>query len=247
VSDVDEAQNLFELTLAHRRPLRVVALLADGPAEQAVPRCADIFENKLAEHRAVYDRVIRFHEVPGSPRNTESALTKRLALCNAIFVAAHFSGVQTVVQQLAAVEKCAREIRERLDASAKMPGEVKDVMQMFLEPDNAFKLNVLVYACHHDAAVDTARRQELENALSDLERREIELTAWDAETATFDYTHVHENVPIDRSKGTTKVVLYQWGDKRTDPSFQKTTLDQVVRLVQSWAARPLESTNPSTR
>jgi hypothetical protein len=87
----------------------------------------------------------------------------------------------------------------------------------------------------------------LENALSDLERREIELTAWDAETGTFDYTRVHENVPIDDSKGTTKVVLYQWGDKRTDPSFQKTTLDQVVCLVQSWAARPLESTNPSTR
>jgi uncharacterized protein involved in type VI secretion and phage assembly len=74
--------------------------------------------------------------------------------------------------------------------------------------------------------------ESLRRCLKQLRKKELVLTAWDAETTSFDFTHVNQGAPIDKSKGTFQYTIYDWqGERLRDEKLQQRVIAEVKEIA----------------
>lgn len=218
--------------LSNRRTIRLWELL-DGLAEaernEVLERLA---KRTFEEQRATVERVLQSKIDPNAPKNSQSLVANKLAICAYWWLVVQFQGLEDLLDHIEQIETYRTEIETRVVNDPRLPDD--RFLLGFgrnIAPDNACKLNILVLALEHDDRATSRVLKTVRQRLTELPTKQVLLTGWDAHTTAFDIPHVYEGVPIDRTKGITEFEIYDWGHHVFDKEFQRRTVEEVKRIA----------------
>lgn len=224
--------------LSVRRNVRLWQLVGDMPEAERAQVLKRLGARTLEEQKATFERVLRSFIDPGAPKNTQSVLANTMAICVFWWMAAHYQEVEDLLAHMRELESYRGDVESRIAKDTRVP----EGLQQFpfgrvYFPDNACKLNVLVVAIERHPRASRKQLQSLHHCLKQLRKNQLILTAWDAETTSFDFTHVIEGVPIDKSKGTFEYTIYDWDSGQLmDDEFQRQVISEVEQIAAAVAS-----------
>jgi len=246
-SPIDTPQDDFERFLSSRRTARLQEVLAGLPEGEQAQTVQRLVRETFEVQQWSVESTIRSHvepktkdapqAKPGKKGKDISALGTKMAMGAALWLAAQFQGVESVLERVQRIEAYAAEVDDRLAKDNRCSVSLRWAIRMLAFPDNACKLNLLVQAVRCDPRTTPAQLESLATRLRQLPTKRLVLVPWNARITAFDKPHVMEGVPVDRSKGAVEVDVYEWGERLRDESFQRRVLGDVKRLAAAVAGK----------
>ena len=226
----------LDVLFSSRRTVKLWAALEAMPREEALAKSREIFSGALAEQQATVARVFKYYEEPNQPENTQSLLANAMALAAAIWFTGQFGGTAEVLAQIDQVDAFANRSIEHVAGRSEYSEAFPLALRRNIRPDTQFMLNAMVQAARHDSRVSKDELQVLEASLKALPAKQITLTAWDAQTTAYDFTHVVQGAPVDTSRGARTLTVYEWGpllfNKQAQNEYLTALRDAIERAIE---------------
>ena len=227
--------DVFDTVLTNRGVDAFLAKLEALPAPERQKRCKAYFDMLFKEYEETIFRVIRRYEDPKAPKNDKSLKTNMEAMVASIYCTSRLCTFKDVYDEFKKIKDFARKTSERID---KTPADdfSKRLLKRYLEPDSRCQLALLADTFLKDPKTPENRKKKVEALLADCFVVNGEVTAWDCEVGAFDFIHVHEGVPVDRSRGVRKVTLFNWGppggvNRQGDAKYQEKIINELYSVV----------------
>jgi len=163
--------------LSNPRVLRLQqgVLPAMGETERA-RFLEDFAERAFQRQRDRVEASLRRSLDPKAPKNTQSSLANRLAICASWWLAGHFASAADVVRHMEKLQAYAVDLHARVASEPRLSDEKKRGWRAFIylmQPDNACKVTILAVAIERDRRVSAAARAEAGRLLSPLPSRKL--------------------------------------------------------------------------
>jgi hypothetical protein len=201
----------LENVLSDRRTLKLLQEISALLKGRGSAACQLLFSTAFQRHTNACRAMIKYATDPSAPENHYSTLCSIMAMSAAMFIAADTARLDVLEQQFAQLDQW----RDEIEPLAKLPNQrisvnVPALFDFVIAPDFRLQVNVLRLAGLRSGNSEMLKRVDEECARIQMKSKTIPIVPWNAETTIFE---VWGDSPLDKSKGVTEYIFYNWSDK----------------------------------
>lgn len=201
----------LENVLSDRRALKLLQEISALPKGKGSAACQLLFSTAFQRHTNACRAIIKNATDPSAPENQYYTLCSRMAMSAAMFIAADTARMDVLEQQFVQLDQW----RDEIEPLAKLPDRrsatgLPALWDLAIAPDFRLQVNVLRLAALRSGNIEMLKRVDGECARIQMKSKTIPIVPWNAETTIFE---VWGDSPLDKSKGVTEYIFYNWNDK----------------------------------
>ena len=207
-------QTDLEVLLSARRVTKIAQDMARFKTrEEMESQNRVFFKQSFDYYKKIIDDVLKSYEDPNAPKNKESISSAKYAVCTFMLMAALSGDIEGLAKQIDQVNQFSQEVEKRIQQNEKrFPDHFWQDIRGFIEPDNRFILNTMIYSIRNRHDRSSKEHQELRAIIKGFPIKEVPIVEWDAEMGYYDFLHVYEGAPIDPEKIYKRLLIYDWPD-----------------------------------
>ena len=200
-------ETTFQVCLANRRLAAIDAVLRERDPKSAAMESLDIFKTKFEILKADWEKVFFEWEEQGGCKKTFPLQPNYYAASAALFLVGQFSETGDLLSCVDAWSKYSEQAMSRVRARPDLEPLINEC-QTRACIESMFVLNL--YLTHFTDRYGGTIQSLLESEGVPKSRSiTIPMVAWDGHTNSFDFMHLHSNVPIDQNKILKRFLVFQ--------------------------------------
>ena len=224
------AQIDLETLLSARRFIKTLQSIEKLPNNDGRAKSDEMFSKAFEAHTNAIYVILQHEDDPSSPKNDQSLLASREAICGAMFVTADLGQLDLLSAQMDRLEQFQNKILPILEARISTnPNGVAIMLLRYLAPDKRFEVNVLRVAVVRASNNDKLASFDALCNEYKMEQYRLPIISWDAHTTWFERFSKDAEVS---DKIVFELTVYDW---RIDDYSNKNLQNELVDKLRSVA------------